>query len=485
MTIADVTFMNNLAAIGNNIVTPAVESKGADLATGFNKVLETAQANSQANDPNQLAMVTETKGTKTEVKTESSDVQTARDKLGNEFRDDKLKTASDYKQIENTDGEEVNPIEKFETEVKELIEEAFGVSEKELEDVMALIGMTFTDLIDPQNFVQLTVELTGVDSATELLTSDTFKQLFENITNLIEDLADTLNVDVSDLSNLLNEGNLDDMTFENFLKPQLFEGEETLDADMSDASKDNAQVLINTVPVADELNVSNINVEKTVVETVGNAAEVSGEAAKESVSQENNSSVLVDGEDENTNISNVAMTETDSDETQTGADQKGRSGVMELPAPDRAPTENVVTPQPTTTFQTVVNQTTGAQVVQMTQTYVNAQNVIEQFVTNVSTNFTAETTDLTMQLNPENLGRIYLHVSEQQGQITAKIAVENEAVKEIMAAQMTAVKESLQQSGVKIEAVEVSVGTHKFEKELEEGNHDRGEEKAFEEQEAK
>lgn len=73
-----------------------------------------------------------------------------------------------------------------------------------------------------------------------------------------------------------------------------------------------------------------------------------------------------------------------------------------------------------------------------------------------------------MQLNPENLGKIYIHVSEKAGAITAQISASNESVKEALQAQIVTLKENLSQQGVKVEAVEVTVESHEFEQNLEE-----------------
>ena len=83
-------------------------------------------------------------------------------------------------------------------------------------------------------------------------------------------------------------------------------------------------------------------------------------------------------------------------------------------------------------------------------------------------NFTADTTSLEMQLNPENLGKIYLHVStSKEGNITAQIAASNEVVKEALETQMADLKTSLNQQGIKVDAVEVTIASHEFERNLE------------------
>jgi flagellar hook-length control protein FliK len=88
-----------------------------------------------------------------------------------------------------------------------------------------------------------------------------------------------------------------------------------------------------------------------------------------------------------------------------------------------------------------------------------------------------------MQLNPENLGKIYLNVSTKEGMVNAQIAAQNEAVKEALETQIATLRENLNQAGVKVDAIEVTVASHEFEKNLEQNEH-RGEQQQAEEADA-
>ena len=76
-------------------------------------------------------------------------------------------------------------------------------------------------------------------------------------------------------------------------------------------------------------------------------------------------------------------------------------------------------------------------------------------------------TTMEMQLNPEHLGKIYIEVTTKEGNVSAHIMTQNELVKEALEAQMAELKQSMNQAGVKVDAVEVTVGSHEFEKNLE------------------
>lgn len=76
---------------------------------------------------------------------------------------------------------------------------------------------------------------------------------------------------------------------------------------------------------------------------------------------------------------------------------------------------------------------------------------------------------LEMQLRPENLGTLQIHVASKDGVITAHFTTENEVVKEALESQMIQLKETFREQGVRVEAIEVSVQTKGFEKNLEQG----------------
>ena len=88
-----------------------------------------------------------------------------------------------------------------------------------------------------------------------------------------------------------------------------------------------------------------------------------------------------------------------------------------------------------------------------------------------------------MQLNPENLGKIYLNISSKEGSVNAQMMVTNEAVKEALEAQIVMLKENLNQVGVKVDAVEVTIASHEFERNLEQ-DHSREEQEGNRQEES-
>ena len=79
-----------------------------------------------------------------------------------------------------------------------------------------------------------------------------------------------------------------------------------------------------------------------------------------------------------------------------------------------------------------------------------------------------------MRLNPESLGRLLIHVTEQEGSVRATIQTQNVEVKEAMESQLAVLRTTLEGQGIKVTEVEVTVASHEFEENLEKGNAEAG-----------
>ena len=106
-----------------------------------------------------------------------------------------------------------------------------------------------------------------------------------------------------------------------------------------------------------------------------------------------------------------------------------------------------------------------------TESYFSAETemIMNQIMDFMKVNVGDEISQLEMQLRPENLGTLQIHVASKDGVITAHFTTENEVVKEALESQMIQLKETFKEQGVRVEAIEVSVQTKGFEKNLEQG----------------
>ena len=99
----------------------------------------------------------------------------------------------------------------------------------------------------------------------------------------------------------------------------------------------------------------------------------------------------------------------------------------------------------------------------------DTQDIMRQIMDYMKVSVKADSSDLEMQLHPQSLGTLHVQVASKNGVVTANFITQNETVKAALESQMVQLKESFAEQGVKVEAIEVTVQTHPFEQNLEEG----------------
>lgn len=99
----------------------------------------------------------------------------------------------------------------------------------------------------------------------------------------------------------------------------------------------------------------------------------------------------------------------------------------------------------------------------------NTENIMRQIMDYMKIQVKADTSDLEMQLHPASLGTVQVQIASRGGALTANFITQNEAVKAALESQMVQLIERFDEQGVKVEAIEVTVQTHEFERNLEQG----------------
>lgn len=106
---------------------------------------------------------------------------------------------------------------------------------------------------------------------------------------------------------------------------------------------------------------------------------------------------------------------------------------------------------------------------------VDPQSILEQIGEYVKISNNGSLSEMEMQLHPESLGNLHLNVSVKEGVVTAHFTAQNETVKQAIETQVVQLKERLENQGVKVEAVEVTIASHEFERDLQNQNHEENE----------
>ena len=101
-------------------------------------------------------------------------------------------------------------------------------------------------------------------------------------------------------------------------------------------------------------------------------------------------------------------------------------------------------------------------------------DIVEQVVRQVRIRVMPDTTSLELQLHPASLGRVSIQVSSvANGAATAVLAVENQMAKEAMESQLIALKQSFEEQGLKVDAVEVTVSEFGLNREQQQGGQEQ------------
>jgi len=93
------------------------------------------------------------------------------------------------------------------------------------------------------------------------------------------------------------------------------------------------------------------------------------------------------------------------------------------------------------------------------------REVADQILEKIKVSVTAETTSLEIVLTPEELGKVNLTVSaDADGTMKAKFVTENELAREAIERNLVQFKEMLQEQGLKVDTIEVTVGNFEFDR---------------------
>lgn len=89
-------------------------------------------------------------------------------------------------------------------------------------------------------------------------------------------------------------------------------------------------------------------------------------------------------------------------------------------------------------------------------------SIVRQVVDDIRANISDKVRSLELQLNPESLGKVWINVSTKDGVLQARIVAENEAAKQAIENSLTVLKEAFDDKELKVEAIEVMVGSENY-----------------------
>lgn len=351
-------------------------------------------------------------------------------------------TAQDDEKI----SEEV--LEVLQTAIVKLMEQiadAFGVSTGQVQEMMKDLQLENSDLLQADKLGTLVLAAGGASDSSSLLTNEALYQNFRELMNgreeLLEGAARELNVETEFLETMISaDGGLtaEEMT-QNIQDPVVERKEESLPAD--GVQIQNAEAL----PEEDE------------------------ETSREDGIKKPSGDMVFQKEDSD------VQTQVPSVRLHSGTDREQRQGQPHGSGGQHSANpvlqQTGVTPDPVHTEHTSESSLS---------TEMDTENIMRQIMDYMKIRIKPDVSNLEMQLHPASLGTLQVQVASKGGVVTAQFITQNEAVKTVLESQMIQLKESFEQQGVKVEAIEVNVQAQQFDRNFEQnrnGQPDSGERK--------
>ena len=397
------------------------------------------------------------------------------------YKENKIETAKEENSL-NSDFEEVEErLQQAEEEILGTLSEEYGVDEETIQNLLDDMGLSVLDLLNPQNLVSFVMALTGITTGEELLLDENFLKVMETLDALSNGLMKEFSVDKNGLQTMISmmesmdlEGG--DVSFEQMLDAQT----ETLGQQDVAQQTDVTQTEVVQTEGAEETIQQDVQTVENTTENIS-ATEVTDDVAegvKVQVEKTTETTESVETKAENVEVEEVAPSTKDNADSSLFDNQNRENDFVWNQ--ETSSNQAFVTNQPIT-----VGQFTEMPQMQLNSYLgVDTLQIMEQIAEQMKVVVTPDTTSMEMQLNPENLGKIYLHISSEEGVVSAQFTATNEVVKEVLELQMVALRENLTQAGVKVDAIEVTIASHEFEKNLEQ-NQKKQEEQLQEEKTTK
>lgn len=339
----------------------------------------------------------------------------------------------------------------FAKDVKDAIKDELDVTDEQIEKAMEDLGLQFLDLTDQSNLAALVTKLSGSEDSASLLVSDAFPQIVLKVNDLAGGLQEDLGISMEDLQQMA----------------------ELVTTDVEEAgTTDNLHEPAKATEGAEETMQKTEDVKDTVVaEEATEQVEIPTEETIEPTKTDETDELVTAGSKDVTTEKQTDQGQEDATDQDTDAFLKQQTKTEIHPTQDLTPMQ---AESPITEFASHMEPTVELP----TGESVSVQSIIDQIVEASRTTMDGDKTTVEMLLHPEGLGKVLMEVTEENGQVRAHIYTQNEQVKEALENQMFQLKEQMNQSQTKVQSVEISVGTHEFERNLEAGqqNQEQGQE---------
>lgn len=326
-------------------------------------------------------------------------------------------------------------VEEAVQEVKEAVAEQLGISVEDLEQLMEELGISTVGLLDQSNVQPLVMAAVGETDELNLLTDGELYQTVQDLTQTVGELLQGVQTDLQ----------VDDEGMTQILQQMEVTEPEALQEDLwTDGETQKGPVVIFEETGSQEPTV-------TVQTEVSQTAQIqtAGETERITTGEQDTVPENATAEEQ----PEIVIPENDREDK---ASTQGREGG-----------ENHMFSQ---NFAGQNTQVFGNDLIQTERSFpietADTQRIMEQITEYIKIEAKPGMTEMELQLQPETLGTINVRLSSREGAVTAYFTAQNDTVRAAIETQLVQLKDSLNDQGIKVDAVEVTVASHEFERNL-------------------
>lgn len=383
--------------------TAAGTSAGAGVENSFSDVLKNQKSSGETKEP-------------------ESTPRTRVDGRNDKVSQSNTRTEKDSLKADST--EEISPEEAVaqaekaaEAVVGEMVTQTaaeLGITEEEVYQILDELAMEPAELLDVESLQKVVLTAAGEPDVSSFVTDEQLFTAFKNLTGTlqeaVQEVADATGLSIQEVQDI----------FQNLQEQVQIQPQETVVSEVTVEIENEAEPQVQkTEPLGTEKT-------ETAVQTGGTTEDGSQIMLERSLEQGK----------------------------AAAGDEKGFSG------------ETAQNPFSQNLFSR--NLTETVQTVQEVQSYVDTDTemILHQITDYMKSQITDGVSELEMQLHPESLGNLHVRLTAKEGVVTAQFTTQNDVVKTALESQMIQLKETFKEQGISVEAIEVTVESHRFEENL-------------------
>jgi flagellar hook-length control protein FliK len=351
---------------------------------------------------------------------------------------DESKTKINDNQVEDEPVEVQDEVEADDTTIEEIatalnfileqVKDIIGVDDDAIAVTMEDLGLNQGDLLNSDNLAQLVTALSGEDSTISLVANEDLYSKLQTLTEVVDTQFESV------LENTgLNEDELN-VALENFVSAEPTKVEEEVLAPQETVNEN--VVEDNAKPQEEE--------EPTVI--------IQDNTTKPATTY----SKIPENQQDTTNLRSDSQSDNSS---KTEKNQNNQSK-------DYSENQSFSQSQDTTVNENVSEVTETAE----SYTTDNTESIMRQLADTVKLIKEDNLTQMELQLHPASLGTVNVSLISKGGAVTAQFTTQSEQVRAAIEAQATTLQQDLENQGVKVEAIEVTVESHQMERNLDQEN---------------